>query len=324
MPKKKPTYNAVMTLKRKPLGERIVHAMRRDWQLYAFMILPIAYIIVFKYLPMTGLQLAFRNYRAKDGLFGSKWVWFNNFIKFFNSYQFTRTLKNTIILSGYSLICNTIIPIAFALTLNCVEKPKFKKISQTIVTLPHFISVVVLVGIVMQVLNSRIGLYGILYESATGEYPADIFAQLGSFRHVYVWSGVWQNFGWDAIIYIATLSGVDAGLHEAAQLDGASRFKRVLHIDLPHIMPTVITLTIMNIGKLMSLGYEKALLLQNSLNLENSELISTYVYRVGLSGEVRSDFSYATAIDFFNAIVNLILIVVANKVSKKVTDTSLW
>ena len=316
--------NAAPTLYRKSLGTRVLLALKRDWQLYVFMLLPVVYLLIFKYYPMTGLQLAFRKYRARDGLYGSEWIWFDNFIKFFESYQFSRTLKNTIILSAYTLICNTIIPIAFALTLNCVEKPKFKKITQTIVTLPHFISVVVLIGIVMQVLNSRTGIYGILYESLTGQYPEDIFGQLGSFRHVYVWSGVWQSFGWNAIIYIATLSGVDAGLHEAAQLDGASRFKRVLHVDLPHIMPTAITLTIMNIGKLMSLGYEKALLLQNSLNLEHSELISTYVYRVGLSGEVRSDFSFATAIDFFNAVVNLILIVVANKASKKVSDTSLW
>ena len=315
---------AAPTLRKKSLGRRILLALQRDWQLYALLLLPILYILIFKYYPMTGLQLAFRKYRAKDGLYGSEWVWFDNFIRFFGSYQFSRTLKNTIILSAYQLICNTVIPIAFALTLNCIEKPRFKKITQTIVTLPHFISVVVLIGIVMQVLNSRIGLYGILYESLTGEYPKDIFGQLGSFRHIFVWSGIWQNFGWSAIIYIATLSGVDSGLHEAAQLDGASRFQRVLHVDLPHILPTAITLTIMNIGKLMSLGYEKALLLQNSLNLEHSELISTYVYRVGLSGEVRSDFSYATAIDFFNAVVNLILIIVANKASKKVSDTSLW
>lgn len=318
-----PPTNAPV-LGKKTLASRVVFALRRDWQLYILMILPVIYILVFKYGPMTGLQLAFRNYKARDGLYGSEWIWFDNFIKFFKSFQFLRTLKNTIILSGYTLICNTIIPITFALILNCVEKPRFKKISQTIVTLPHFISVVVLIGIVMQVLNSRTGLYGIIYESITGHYPEDIFGQLDSFRHVYVWSGVWQSFGWNAIIYIATLAGVDSGLHEAAQLDGASRFQRVLHVDLPHIMPTAITLTIMNIGKLMSLGYEKALLLQNSLNLEHSELISTYVYRVGLSGEVRSDFSYAIAIDFFNAIVNLILIILANKASKKVSDTSLW
>ena len=315
---------AAPTLYKKSLGTRLVLALKRDWQLYLFMLLPILYILIFKYYPMTGLQLAFRKYRARDGLYGSEWIWFDNFIKFFESYQFTRTLKNTINLSAYQLICSTVIPIAFALTLNCVEKPRFKKITQTIVTLPHFISVVVLIGIVMQVLNSRVGLYGIIYERLTGQYPDDIFANVDSFRHVYVWSGIWQNFGWSAIIYIATLSGVDSGLHEAAQLDGASRFQRVLHVDLPHILPTAITLSIMNIGKLMSLGYEKALLLQNSLNLEQSELISTYVYRVGLSGEVRSDFSYATAIDFFNAVVNLILIIVANRASKKVSDTSLW
>ncbi len=312
------------SLQKKTLGRRILLALSRDWQLYVFMLLPIVYILIFKYYPMTGLQLAFRKYKAKDGLYGSEWIWFDNFIKFFESYQFSRTLKNTIILSLYQLTCNTVIPIAFALTLNCIERPKFKKITQTIVTLPHFISVVVLIGIVMQVLNSRIGLYGILYESLTGEYPEDIFANVNSFRHIYVWSGIWQNFGWSSIIYIATLSGVDGGLHEAAQLDGASRFQRAIHVDLPHILPTVITLTIMNIGKLMSLGYEKALLLQNSLNLEHSELISTYVYRVGLSGEVRSDLSYATAIDFFNAVVNLTLIILANRASKKISDTSLW
>ena len=315
---------AAQSLQKKTLGRRILLALSRDWQLYVFMFLPILYILIFKYYPMTGLQLAFRKYKAKDGLYGSEWVWFDNFIRFFESYQFSRTLKNTIILSAYQLTCNTIIPIAFALTLNCIERPKFKKITQTIVTLPHFISVVVLVGIVMQVLNSRIGLYGILHESITGQYPDDIFANVKSFRHVYVWSGIWQNFGWSSIIYIATLSGVDGGLHEAAQLDGASRFQRAIHVDLPHILPTAITLFIMHIGKLMSLGYEKALLLQNSLNLEASELISTYVYRVGLSGEVRSDFSYATAIDFFNAVVNLTLIILANRASKKVSDTSLW
>lgn len=312
------------TLQKKSLRTRILFVLRRDWQLYLFMLLPLIYILIFKYWPMIGLQLGFRNYKAKDGLWGSEWIWFDNFIRFFKSYQFTRTVKNTVILSVYNLACNTVIPMAFALTINCIERPKFKKITQTIVTLPHFISVVVLVGILMQILNSRIGLYGIIYESITGNYPEDIFSKGRAFRHIYVWSGVWQSFGWNSIIYIATLSGVDGGLHEAAQLDGASRFQRVLHVDLPYILPTAVILTIMNIGKLMTLGYEKALLLQNSLNLEYSELISTYVYRVGLSGTVRSDFSYATAIDCFNAVINLLLIVLANRASRRVSDTSLW
>ena len=317
-------YQNAQTLQKRTFGGRVLFAIRRDWQLYLFMILPLTYIIIFKYYPMLGLQLGFRKFTARGGVWGSKWVWFDNFIKFFESYQFKRTVSNTLVLSLYGLVVNTIIPIAFALVLNSIDKPRFKKITQTIVTLPHFISTVVLVGLVMQIFNSRTGMYGILYEQINGEYPVDIFGQLDSFRHMYVWSGAWQSFGWNAIIYIATLSGVDEGLHEAAQLDGASRFQRVLHVDLPHITPTIITLTIMNIGKIMSLGFEKAFLMQNGLNLEHSELISTYVYRVGLSGELRTDFSYATAIDLFNAVINLVLIVVANKASKKVSDTSLW
>lgn len=288
------------------------------------MLLPVIYIVIFKYLPMIGLQLGFRDYKAKFGLFGSEWVWFDNFIKFFKSYEFSRTLKNTVILSVYNIIATTIVPMAFALTINCIENQRFKKITQTIVTLPHFISVVVLVGILMRILDNRTGVYGVVFDAVTGHYPDSVFTNGRSFRHIYVWSGVWQSFGWNAIIYIATLAGVDGGLHEAAQIDGASRFERVLHVDLPHILPTAVILTIMNIGKLMTLGYEKVLLLQNSLNLEYSELISTYVYRVGLSGAVRSNFSYATAIDCFNAVVNLILIIAANRASKRVSDTSLW
>lgn len=318
------TARSVHNLNERSGWQRIRFALNRDWQLYVFMLLPMAYILIFKYGPMVGLQLAFRDYKARYGMWESEWVWFENFIKFFESYQFERVVSNTLILSIYQLVVNSIIPVTFALMINCIEMPRFKKITQTIVTLPHFISTVVLVGIVMQVFNSRTGLYGIIYESIFGVYPEDIFGQLGTFRHMYVWSGIWQNFGWSAIIYIATLSGVDEGLHEAAQLDGASRFQRMLHVDLPYILPTFITLTIMNVGKIMTIGFEKAFLMQNSLNLAHSELISTYVYRVGLSGEMRTDFSYATAIDFFNAVINLILIFMANRVSKKVSDTSLW
>ena len=181
-----------------------------------------------------------------------------------------------------------------------------------------------MVGMLNQLLNPLIGLYGNVWMELTGNRAPDILGVPSAFLHLYVWSGIWQNFGWSAIIYIATLSGVDEGLHEAAQLDGASRFQRMLHVDLPYILPTFITLTIMNVGKIMTIGFEKAFLMQNSLNLAHSELISTYVYRVGLSGEMRTDFSYATAIDFFNAVINLILIFMANRVSKKVSDTSLW
>ena len=306
------------------LKRRIYVAWKRDWQLYLFMLLPVAFIIIFHYYPMLGLQLAFRKYTAKGGMWGSKWVGLKNITKFLESYQFERVVSNTVILSVYGLACTTIIPVCFALLLNTIEKARFKKVCQTIVNLPHFISIVVLVGIVNQIFNNRTGLYGNIIMNATGSYPADLFGQLGTFRHMYIWSGVWQNFGWNSIIYIATLAGVDMQLHEAAQIDGASRVQRIWHVDLPHLKPTIITLFIMAMGNIMSVGFEKAFLMQNSLNLEHSELISTYVYRIGLSGEGKTDFSYATAIGLFNSIVNLVLVMTANTISRKVSETSLF
>lgn len=311
-------------MKQKGKMKRLKIAFRRDWQLWLFLLLPLTYILIFKYVPMLGVQIAFKNYTSRGGIWGSQWVGLANIKKFLSSYQFTRVVKNTFILSAYGLVFSTIIPIMFALIYNCIEMPRFKKVAQTIVTLPHFISVVVLIGIMMQLLSSRTGLYGIIYEHIFGQYPSDIFGNPKSFRHLYVWSGVWQSFGWSAVIYIATLAGVDMGLHEAAQLDGASRLQRVWHVDLPHLKPTIIILLIMNIGKIMSVGFEKAFLLQNSLNLEYSELISTYVYRVGLSGTYGNDFSYAMAVDLFNGVVNLVLVLIANKISRRVSETSLW
>lgn len=304
--------------------QKIKTVIRRDWQYYLFILLPLAYFIIFKFFPMAGLQIAFRDYTPKGGIWNSPWVGMENVIKFIQSYQFERVVKNTFLLSVYGFSMNTIIPLAFALIYNAIEKPRFKKVTQTIVTLPHFISVVVLVGILMQLFNNRIGLYGILYENFFGEYPPDIFGNPKAFRHLYVWSSIWQNFGWNAIIYIATLSGVDAGLHEAAQLDGASRLQRIWHVDLPYLTPTIVILTVMGMGRIMSVGFEKAFLMQNSLNLEYSELISTYVYRIGLSGTTVSDFSYATAIDLFNAVLNLVLLFLANLAGRRLTETSLW
>jgi len=306
------------------LSKRIRTAWKRDWQLYLFMLLPVIYIIIFAYVPMAGLQLAFRKYTAQGGIWGSPWIGLDNLTKFINSYQFERVVSNTLILSFYGLACMQVIPICFALIINTIEKPRFKKVTQTIVNLPHFISIVVLVGMLMQVFNSRTGIYGIVYETITGQYPSDLFGKLDAFRHLYIWSTVWQNFGWQSIIYIAALAGVEAQLHEAAQIDGASRVQRIWHVDLPHIMPTIMILLIMGIGNIMSVGFEKAYLMQNSLNLKHSELISTYVYRIGLSGIGKTDFSYATAIGLFNAVINLALILGANVFSRHVTETSLW
>ena len=301
--------------------DNLKKTLKRDWQYWLLLALPLTYLIIFKYYPMLGAQIAFRDYKVRDGIWGSEWVGLKNFIKFFKSYQFTRVVGNTLILSLYYQIVSNIFPIIFALIFNCVEKERLKKVVQTIVTLPHFISTVVLVGILMQILNSRTGLYGIAVESITGEYPSDLFAKAGNFRHIYTWSGVWQNFGWSSIIYIAALSGVDTNLHEAAQIDGASRLQRVWHIDLPHITPTIVILMLMDLGKIMTVGFEKVFLLQNNLNRSTSELISTYVYEIGL---VQSNYSYSTAIGLFNSVINLILVLTMNAVARRVSETSLF
>ncbi|MBQ8815454.1 MAG: sugar ABC transporter permease [Lachnospiraceae bacterium] len=297
---------------------------RKDWQLYLLLLVPVIYIIIFKYIPMGGLVIAFKEYKVRKGIWGSDWVGFENFIEFFQSYQFWRVLKNTVILSVYTIIVSFPFPIIFALMINSVRNEKFKKVTQTIVNMPHFISTVVMVGIVFAVFNNRTGIYGNLVHAITGSWPQDLFASPSNFRHFYVWSAVWQNFGWDSIIYTAALSSVDPSYHEAAQIDGASRFKRVIHVDLPTILPTIITMLILRMGSVMTIGFEKVYLMQNSLNLSASEIISTYVYQVGLSAQGSGDFSYATAIGMFNNVIEFVLVVTVNKISKKVSETSLW
>ncbi len=298
--------------------------MARDWQLYLLMLIPLVWVIVFCYMPMIGAQIAFRKYQPRLGIWNSPWVGFDQFIKFFNSYQFNRVVINTIIVSIYTIVCSFPIPILFALMLNSVRSQKFRTLTQTIVTMPHFISVVVLVGILFQVFNSRTGVYGILSEALTGAYPEDLFASPQNFRHMYVWSGVWQQFGWNSIIYIAALSSVSEDLHEAAQIDGASRLQRVLHVDFPAILPTITIMLILRMGNVMTIGFEKVYLMQNSLNLSASEIISTYVYKVGLSSAGTTDFSYSTAIGLFNAAVNFMLIIGTNAIARRMSGNGLW
>lgn len=296
----------------------------RDRQLYLFLLIPIAYVIIFHYVPMGGIVIAFKDFSVRKGILGSDWVGFAHFIKFFQSYECKRLIRNTFILSIYTIVASFPIPIIFALLMNSLQGRIFKKSVQTVVNLPHFISVTVLVSILMTVLNNRTGLYGMLVERLTGSYPSDLFGSPAAFRHLYVWSGIWQSFGWGSIIYTAALSNVDPEYHEAAQLDGASRLQRIIHIDLPTIMPTIVINLIMRFGHVMSVGFEKVYLMQNSLNLESSRIISTYVYSVGLASSGHSDLSYAAAIGLFNSVINLILIMSVNKIAKKVGDTSLW
>lgn len=298
--------------------------IRRDRQLYLFLLLPIAYIIIFHYVPMGGVVLAFKDYKVRKGIWGSEWIGLQNFMRFFHSYDCVRIIRNTLILSFYEIIAGFPIPICFALLINSLRHEKFKKVTQTVVNMPHFISTTVMVGILFQVFNSRTGLYGIAAESLTGSYPHDLFGSPTAFRHLYVWSGIWQSFGWNSIVYTAALSAVDPEYHEAAQIDGASRFRRILHIDLPCILPTIVISLILRMGSVMSIGFEKVYLMQNGLNMETSSIISTYVYQVGIASTGNSDFAYATAVGLFNSVVNLILITTVNKVSGKISETSLW
>lgn len=294
------------------------------WQLYTFLLLPVVYIIVFNYVPMVGAQIAFKKFNLMDGIWGSPWVGLRNFEKFFSAYQFQRVLVNTLTLSAYSILAAFPFPILFALMLNTVERVRFKKTVQTITYMPHFISTVVLVGIMMQIFHPMTGVYGAVSRMLTGNTPSDLFANPNAFPHLYVWSGVWQNFGYNSIIYIAALTNVSAELHEAAEVDGASRFQRVLHIDFPALLPTIVIMLILRTGSILSIGFEKAFLMQNTLNISRSEIISTFVYKKGLASGASNDYSYSAAIGMFNSVVNLILITVVNAIARRFGESSLW
>lgn len=295
----------------------------RTWQLYIIVAIPLIWLLIFKYAPMVGLQIAFRDYSNRAGIWKSEWVGLKNIIKFFSDRQFSTLLINTLRISIYQLICSSIVPIILALALNILTNAKFKKFIQTITYIPHFISLVVLVGMLMQIINPIVGLYGSVYQSITGVRPADILSNPASFPHLYVWSGIWQSAGYASIIYVAALANADQQLHEAAQVDGATRFQRVWHIDIPAILPTATILLIMDAGKIMNVGFEKVFLLQNNLNLSYSEVLSTYVYKKSFGCGI-PDFSYSTAAGLFNSVTNLLLIVIVNKIAKKISDTSLW
>lgn len=288
---------------------------------YYLMLLPaIIYVAIFCYGPMYGVQIAFKNFRGSLGILKSPWVGFEHFINFFTSYNFWNLVGNTLILSLYTLVITFPIPIIIALILNELKSQKLKRFTQTVLYAPHFISIVVLVGMISAMFAKETGVVNSLLEML-GLERYYFMGEPGAFRHMYVWSGVWQNAGWSAIIYIAALSNVDPSLHEAATVDGASRMQRILHINLPSIMPTIIIMLIMAVGQIASLGYEKVYLLQNDLNIEVSEIISTYVYKRGI---VNANYSFSAAVGLFNNVINVILILIANTISKKVSDTSLF
>lgn len=285
------------------------------------MILPIvAYYIIFAYVPMYGVTLAFKDYIIKKGILGSPWVGFEHFLRFFRAYNFKQLLTNTLGISVYSLLVGFPIPIIFALMLNYLNRPLLKKIVQMVSYAPYFISTVVICGMLNIFMAPDTGVFNHIL-NFFGLDSVNFLAKPEWFKSIYVWSGVWQGMGWSSIIYISALAGVNYELHEAAILDGATKFHRMIHVDLPSIKSTIIMLLILQVGSLMNVGFEKVYLLQNSLNKSAASVISTYTYEVGL---INSDYSYSTAVGLFNSVINIILIVMANQLSKKVADESLF
>ena len=312
---------AAVTKKRASLVRKLLN----QYQLHLFLLVPVVFVLVFRYYPMLGAQIAFKKYKVELGIWGSPWVGFVNFSNFLNSYKFGTVIKNTLTISAYSIFVGFPIPVFFALILNTLRNLGYKKFIQTLTYLPHFISTVVMVGILTQVLNPITGLYYRLYSMLGGEgYPANLLNNADAFIHIYFWSGVWQNLGWDTIIYIAALASVDPSLHEAAEIDGASRWQRLLHIDFPTILPTITIMLILRCGDVMSIGFEKIYLMQNKLNLSRSEVISTYVYRLGLQSS--GDFSLSAAVGLFNSVINFVMLILVNALSRNISKegVSLW
>ncbi len=297
------------------------HRIMQHWQLYLVLSVPLILILLFSYGPMYGLQIAFKDYMARRGMFDSPFVGLKHFQSFIGTYQFNRLISNTIGISLYSLIAGFPIPIILAIMLNECSSTKYKKTVQMITYAPHFISTVVMVSIILLflspanngILNNVLALFG--FERL------DFIAKPSYFKTIYVWSGVWQGMGYGSIIYLAALTGIDPCLHEAAVVDGASKLRRIWHIDIPGILPTVIILLIMNFGSLMNVGHEKVLLMQNQLNMSSSDIISTFVYRKGLT---EAQYSYSTAVGLFNSVINTALLVGVNWISRRVSETSLW
>ena len=294
--------------------------MKGHYDLYLLLLPAILYTAVFLYIPMYGVLMAFQDYSPVKGIIGSNFVGLKHFKKFFSTYMAKQIISNTVILSGYSLLASFPFPIILALMLNYCVNRRFGKIVQTVTYMPYFISVMVLVGMMNIFFSTNYGVVNTVLQ-ALGIEPFSFMSSEKSFRHMYVWSGIWQGMGYSSVIYFAALSGIDQTLYEAAELDGASKLQRIRYIDLPSIMPTVIIMLIMSAGNLMSIGFEKAYLMQNDRNSGVSEIIATYVYKVGL---IDARYSFSAAINLFNSAINFVILIVINKISRKLSDTSLW
>lgn len=304
----------------KPNNRRVWKSIIKNWRLYVMLAPVIVYFIVFHYWPMYGVQLAFKDFVATKGIFGSPWVGFKHFERFFDSFYFWRLIKNTLGIGFYELAVGFPAPIILALMIHEVRNRFYKRLIQTVTYMPHFLSTVVLVGMIMIFLSPDTGIVNLIIKLFGGK-PISFLTEAGWFKTIFVMSGVWQQMGWSSIIYLAALSGIDPQLHEAARVDGASRMQRIWHINIPGIMPTIVILLILKAGAVLGVGFEKAFLMQNSLNMESSDVISTFVYR---SGIMEAQYSFATAVDLFNAVINLILLITVNFIARRAGGMSLW
>ena len=302
--------------------QKMFNRVKRHWQLYLLLLLPLVWLIIFQYVPMYGAQIAFKKYIVTKGITASPWIGLDNFERFLSSAKFELVMMNTIVLSFYQLIGSFPFPIILALCLNQVRKKAFKKTVQLVTYAPHFISMVVLVGIMIQVFHPRIGLTAFIARMLEVDAP-NWMGSRSAFPHVYVGSGLWQNVGFRAIIYLAVLATIDPTLHEAAIVDGANKIQRMWYIDLPGLLPTAVVLLVLQTGRVLNISFEKIYLMQNPINIRVSEVISTYVYKVGLLSPVL-DFSYATAIGLLQGLVSLLLIISVNRLARRLSGHGIW
>ena len=301
------------------LGQTISYDWKKHWRYYILLLPMIAYYIIWAYGPLYGIQIAFKDFSPRLGISGSAWVGLRNFEAFFNSAFAWRVIRNTILINFWNLVFGFPLPIVFALMLNEIRRNSFKRTVQTITYMPYFISLVVICGMIVDFTASD----GVLGEVAKlfGMAPVNLLGDAKYFRTVYVTSEIWQFLGWNSILFVSALTGINSELYEAATIDGASRIKQIWHVSLPGILPTIAILLVLRIGSMMNLGFEKIILLYSGLTYETADVISSFVYRKGI---VDGDFGYATAVGLFNSVVNFILVVFANKASKAMTDTGLW
>jgi putative aldouronate transport system permease protein len=290
------------------------------YDLYLMLLIPIVYYLVFHYGPLYGLQIAFKNFSPAKGISGSAWVGLDHFQRFIESYYFWRLLWNTISINLFSLLFAFPIPILLALIVTEIRNKAFSKIVQNITYIPHFISIVVMVGMLMLFLSPRGGPLNAIIEALGGD-PVRFLDSAAWFKPIFISSNIWQNMGWQSIIYIAALAGVNPQLYEAAKMDGASRMRRIWHVSIPGILPVIVILLILDVGHFMNVGFEKILLLQNNLNIDSSDVISTFVYTTGI---LKGEYSYTAAIGLFNSVINLILLLLVNRFARKKAETSLW